>query len=302
VSDASHALVPFEPSDLGQAMALARELASSALIASALRQRPQDVLVMVLTGRDLGLTPMQALRGIDIVEGKPRLSADLVAALVLRAPQCEYLEPVACDATRATYAAKRRGRPEQRLTYTIEEAQLAGLLDRGPASNWRRNPARMLDARCKYIIAKKLFPDVLFGVFDPDDVDELASAGAPGRAFIAPPPPPPPPLTRAELSPPSAPSAPPPAEDAELAAAPVPVERTIGDDDDEPGPSVASQTPPLEELLGLLEVAATRADGQRIVARAKAALGPEEIEQFRAAYGRWWRALPPEPASDPVSA
>ena len=300
MSDASHALVPFEPSDLGQAMALARELASSALIASALRQRPQDVLVMVLTGRDLGLTPMQALRGIDIVEGKPRLSADLVAALVLRAPQCEYLEPVACDATRATYAAKRRGRPEQRLTYTIDEAQMAGLLDRGPASNWRRNPARMLDARCKYIIAKKLFPDVLFGVFDPDDVDEIAPPGAPGRAFIAPPPPPP--ITRAELSAPSAPSEPPPADDAEMAAAPVPVERTIGDDDDEPGPSVASRTPPLEELLGLLEVAATRADGQRIVARVKAELQPEEIEQFRAAYGRWWRALPPEPTSSGVSA
>jgi len=168
MSDATTlSLIPRSPAE---AEAVSRQLAPAELLPPALRKRPADVLAIVLTGAELGLGPMASIRSIHLIEGKPTLSADLIGALVMRRPDvCEYLRLVESTAKRATYETKRKGHPEPvRLTWSIEQAQAAGLAGRG---NWAKYPDAMLRARCTTAICRAVYPDLVGGLYDPEEMD-----------------------------------------------------------------------------------------------------------------------------------
>lgn len=145
---------------------LAREFAKSALMPMALRKRPEDILVTLQTGAELGLQPMQSIRGIHVINGKASLSADLMAALCKRSNVCEYLVLVESSAQKATYKAKRAGDPEATtLSFTIEEAKAAGLTSN---PTYQKYPAAMLRARALAAICRAVFPDLCLGLYDSD--------------------------------------------------------------------------------------------------------------------------------------
>lgn len=172
------ALATMEASSMTGAMQTARTLAQSQLIPRALQGKPADVLVVLLTGRELGLGPMQALRSVHVIDGKAVLSADLVVALCLRdRTVCEWFRLVASDDKLATYEAKRVGAPEPtRMSFTMEQAKQANLVGK---QNWRTFPAAMLRARCAVALARAVFPDLAMGVYDPDELEQPKPEAAP---------------------------------------------------------------------------------------------------------------------------
>lgn len=70
--------------DLDQAWRLAANLSLAALLPEKLRGKKSDVFAMILYGQDLGLSPMQAIQGINVVEGRPSLGAATWSALMQR--------------------------------------------------------------------------------------------------------------------------------------------------------------------------------------------------------------------------
>lgn len=174
----SSELVVITPKSIEEAERLSKTLAVSQLLPDALKQRPQDVLAVVLTGAELGLAPMQAIRGIKVIKGQPTLSAETMGALVRRRSDvCEYLVLKHSDSTRAVYETKRRGDPAPTtMAFTMEDAQRAGLTG---GDNWRKYPAAMLRARCLSAICKAVYSDLVLGLYDPE---ELESVGAPAPA------------------------------------------------------------------------------------------------------------------------
>jgi hypothetical protein len=163
--------------ELAYDLDLAERLAAAHLLPAALRQKPADLLLIMLHGRDLGLSVSQALRGLHVVEGKVVLSADLMLAMCLKRPDvCEHFRLVASSDQVATYEAKRRGQPAVTLSWTMAQAQAAGLAGRG---NWRAYPASMLRARCIAALARVVFADLLFGVYDADELASSPPAPAP---------------------------------------------------------------------------------------------------------------------------
>lgn len=146
---------------------IAARLAKSTLLPAALRGKPADLAVIMITGHELGLSPMQALRGLHVVEGRPVLSADLIVGLVKKHPACKYFRLVESTDERATYETLREGEPEPtRITWTIQQAVKAGLTGR---SNWKAHPAAMLRARASAALARAVYPDVAMGIYDPDE-------------------------------------------------------------------------------------------------------------------------------------
>src|SRR5574342_21528 len=100
----TQAITPFVPQGIEKAMALANTLSKSGLLPEALRNRPADVLVTLITGHQLGLSPMQAVRGLHVINGKAIMSADLMVALVLKQHQvCEFFRLVESTNQKATY-------------------------------------------------------------------------------------------------------------------------------------------------------------------------------------------------------
>jgi hypothetical protein len=162
------ALAVLNPAVLEQLDRLSKELAQSNLIPDALKGKPRDVLVTLMTGAELGLGPMQALRSIAVVKGKPALSADLMVSLVKqRKDVCEYLSLTESTDTVATYKAKRVGEPEPTImSFTMQDAQKAGL--NGSGGMYSKYPKAMLRARAASSICRAVFPDLCMGLYDSD--------------------------------------------------------------------------------------------------------------------------------------
>lgn len=156
---------------LSEVRAFSKEIAISQLLPPALKNKPADVLAIVLTGKELGLEPMQAIRGIHIINGKTSLSADLMGALVKRSTACEFLQLRESSAKIATYATKRKGDPgETVMSFTIEQAKAAGVMGN---PTWQKYPDAMLRARALAAICRAVYPDLCLGLYDSDS-GELA--------------------------------------------------------------------------------------------------------------------------------
>jgi hypothetical protein len=135
------------------------------------------VFSIILTGRSLGLSAMASVRGIQMIKGKPCLSADLIVGLVRNSPLCEYFECVETTDTRAKYVTKRRGRPEISYEFTIEEARSRGFTFTsrdGQPAQWSTNPRGMLRAACKRELARLAYEEIVAGVYTPDELQESA--------------------------------------------------------------------------------------------------------------------------------
>jgi hypothetical protein len=153
-----------EPRDMGELKEMARNAAVSKFYGAS---TPEQALMLLMTGRDLGLSYSQALRAFHVVSGKPALSSAGMVAVCLRSDLCEYFETVEVSDTAATVRCKRKNRPERVCTFTIEEAKRAKLTGKDV---WQAYPSRMLLARAQAFLAREVFPDILLGLYDEDEI------------------------------------------------------------------------------------------------------------------------------------
>lgn len=153
-----------EPQNFPELKALATHAAGSNFYGA---KTAEQALMLMMTGRDLGLSYTQALRMFHVIQGKPVLSADGMTAVCLQSPACEYFR-VEGDNEKATAFTKRRGQPEQSCTFTMDDAKRAGLTGK---DNWRMYPGRMLKARAKANLARDVYPELLAGLYDPDEME-----------------------------------------------------------------------------------------------------------------------------------
>lgn len=159
----------YEPRDITEALRVADVMVKSRLLGSKVAT-PEQAFVIMATGKELGLTAMQSLRSIHVIEGKPCCSADLLLALCKRESRiCKYFRLVKSDEKIATYETHREGesRPTT-LSFTIAEAQQAKLTGK---DNWQKYPAAMLRARCIAALARAVYPDLVLGIYETDEME-----------------------------------------------------------------------------------------------------------------------------------
>lgn len=155
------------PRTLVEVQTMADALSKSTLLPDALKGKAADVMVQILAGQELGMSPMASIRGVHIVQGKPILSADTMVGLCLASGLAEYFVCVDATDTAVTFETKRKGAPvPQRCTWTMDQAKRAGI---NTKDNWRLHPRQMLSARARSELARSVYPDVLAGVYVPED-------------------------------------------------------------------------------------------------------------------------------------
>lgn len=132
------------------------------------------IAAAILKGRSMGLDAMASLDCINVIEGKPTMGALAIIGVVLSSGKAEYFECIEASAMKATWETLRKGRKEpQRLTYTIEQAELAGMLRPGKngfPSNYAKRPEEMLVKQAGVMLARRAYPDVCANVYDPDEM------------------------------------------------------------------------------------------------------------------------------------
>lgn len=142
-----------------------------------------QAVVKIQAGQELGLPPFAAMRGFDVIEGKPAPNAGLTAALIKRSGRYSYTV-VQSDATACTIEWTEGGRVCGRTSFTIDEAKAAGLAGRGP---WKAYPQDMLFARALTRGARRFCADVFMGsVYTPEELgaDELTDDATPTMPLI----------------------------------------------------------------------------------------------------------------------
>lgn len=159
----------------------ARLLAASGMLPQQYRGRPENLLWAVEYATMLGLSPMAAITGVHVIEGKPSASAGLISALVRRAG---HRLRVTGDDERAVATIIRVDDPdfEFRSEWTIARAERAGIAGKG---TWQRYPAAMLKARAISEVARDACEDALSGLhYTPEELgadvtEEGAVVGGP---------------------------------------------------------------------------------------------------------------------------
>lgn len=158
------------PKTLDDAERMCKILSESSLMPQDMRGKPGNVFVVLQTGAELGVPPMQAIRGIHVVKGRAVLAADMMVALIKRSSVCEWWRYVSGDAKHATFETLRKGDPEPtKYTFTVQMARAAGL----SGGNWSKYPENMLRKRCQTNLARMVYPDVVLGMYDDDEGREI---------------------------------------------------------------------------------------------------------------------------------
>lgn len=139
--------------------------------------------VKVQAGLELGLPPVQAMTGIHIVEGKPTISATLIATLVKRSGKYNY-RVTAHDETRCSIAFFEGKEKIGESTFTFADAEKAGVTKNAIWHKYRRN---MLFARAMSNGARWYCPDIFGGViYTPEELGaEVNEEGEPVKTVVA---------------------------------------------------------------------------------------------------------------------
>ena len=152
---------------------MAQLLVRSRLLPSGL-DTPEKVCVALEWGHELQLSPMVAVNNIAVINGKPTLSADIMAAVVKRSPEYGGVEWVKSTDTEAECIVTRKGanyEEKTRSCFTITDAKAAGLTNKDV---WRKYPKRMLKHRCLSYALRDAFPDILTGLLNPEEAESIA--------------------------------------------------------------------------------------------------------------------------------
>jgi len=150
----------------------AKALLVSGLLPKTLKT-PEQVIVVVLKGRELGIPPMQALEQIHIINGKATQSAELMLCQILSKFPDTKITYEERSATRCKMIVQRRGMDPAPFEWTIGDAKTAQLLGN---PSWQKYPRAMLHARTVSEMARSLFPDAISGVsYTPEELGAVVT-------------------------------------------------------------------------------------------------------------------------------
>lgn len=120
-----------------------------------------DLALIIHYGMEMGMGPASALRDIQVVQGKPQLTATAVAARIKSSGKYDYFVPEMSDeAVEVEVIHVASGRTIGKSRFTMADAQRAGVLKNPVYKSYPRN---MLFARAIYNAARWFCPDVFAG-------------------------------------------------------------------------------------------------------------------------------------------
>jgi hypothetical protein len=127
-----------------------------------------QAVVKVLAGRELGFGAFASMTGVAVIQGKPVIGANLLAAAVKQTGKYNYrVTEHTAEVCRIKFL---EGNQEVGISsFTMDDAKAAGLATK---DNWKKYPRNMLFARAIANGQKWYAPDVFNGVtvYTPDEM------------------------------------------------------------------------------------------------------------------------------------
>jgi len=162
------------PRNMDEAWRMSTALSQSSLVPTAYRGKPEDVLVALQMGLEVGLAPMQALQSIAVINSRPSIYGDAGLALVQGHPAFESISETwegSGESMLATCTLKRRGMPATVRRFSVADAKHSRLW--GKKGPWSEYPKRMLQMRARWWAMRDAFADALSGIQGAEEVIDI---------------------------------------------------------------------------------------------------------------------------------
>lgn len=152
---------------------------------------PEQVMVIVQHGKELGLTPFIALNNIHVISGRPTLSSTMLGSM-LKSRGIEWTWDQDFDIVKKEGSDEAEVAPDgapnrkttihfywkskiqdkvMEATFSVTWAQFV-LSELVKKDNWRRMPKEMMRARCLAFGVRALFPEVLSGFYTEVEIQD----------------------------------------------------------------------------------------------------------------------------------
>ena len=150
------------------------------MVPKAYAGKPANALIAIGLGQAMGLSPAESLYRIDVIQGKPTASAELIASNIRKAGhilRVEVDEPN-MSVTATVYRADDPEFPHT-VTRDMNWAKQMGLVNK---DNYKRQPLTMLQWRAISGVGRLACPEALYGVqYTPDELDNIGAPTRPSR-------------------------------------------------------------------------------------------------------------------------
>jgi hypothetical protein len=164
------ALLPSE-SQFSQMKEIAQMAIKSGLLPSAIRT-PEAAMIIALKGFELGLPPMVAFSHINVIQGKPAMSAEIMLASIYKAHPKATIIIEERSETKCILKAARPGVDKlATFEWNLDRARKMELLNK---DNWKKQPGTMMFWRCITEMKRAIFPEVLMGIdYTADELEDI---------------------------------------------------------------------------------------------------------------------------------
>jgi hypothetical protein len=164
------------PTSLKEGMEMAAWIAKSDLAPRDYKDKPQNVLLAMQMGFELGLSPMQAIQNIAVINGRPSIWGDAMLGICQNHRDFESIDENQSTNEKGVCIVKRRGMEPQTRTFTVADAQKAGLW--GKQGPWQTAPTRMLKLRARAFALRDTFADALRGLQSAEEQRDVVETTA----------------------------------------------------------------------------------------------------------------------------
>jgi 5'-3' exonuclease len=149
---------------------------------------PEQHMIAIMRGRALGMDATTALDQINMIQGRPTLSAQAIIGLIKASPKCKYFCLIESTQETCTWETHRDGEPQPtRRTMTMKEASDSKFTTQPEykwngqkkiktgniviKDKWEEMPATMLMWRCGTALGRSVYPDLINGIYSVDEME-----------------------------------------------------------------------------------------------------------------------------------
>lgn len=176
------------PTTVAECIKLSEMIAASDLAPKNFKEKPGNCYIAIQMGAEVGLSPMQAIQNICVINGRPTIYGDMGKALLL-SKGCRIderdIKDIRSSGEAVCTITRLDGKRKATRTFSMDDAHTAKLTKKeGP---WQTDPYRMLAWRAFWFCARDVAADLLHGlagveeVRDYVDTEEVAPLPEPTR-------------------------------------------------------------------------------------------------------------------------
>ena len=152
---------------------LSKQYATATLTPGHLRNKPQDIAMILQMGYELNMMPMQSIMGIDCIQGKPAVKPQAMLGMVKNQMPKAYVKIEESPASVTVTGWRDYDNKKDQFyktTWNLDRAKLLGLLNK---DNWKKQAQTMLKWRAVSDCLRTEFSDVVMGIMSTHEAEDL---------------------------------------------------------------------------------------------------------------------------------